>query len=96
MFNTPSRKREVVIMRQVAMFIIRKHAPFITLASTAKAINNMDHATALHSVRQIENLIEVKDKQFFSFTEECIEEVSQKWEVKHQRDKYASTLKNYL
>ena len=96
LFQERSRKREVVVMRQVAMFIIRKHAPFLTLEIIAKSIGGRDHATVIHSVRQVENLLEVKDYQFFDFAKACIEEVSEKWEVKVIKKEYVSTLKNYL
>jgi chromosomal replication initiation ATPase DnaA len=96
LFQERSRKREVVVMRQVAMFIIRKHAPYITLDVIAKSIGGRNHATVIHSVRQVENLIELKDYQYFDFANACIEEVSDKWEVKFNSSNLKSTLKNYL
>jgi len=96
LFQERSRKREVVIMRQVAMFIIRKHTPFIILETVAKSIGGRDHSTVVHSVRQVENLIEVKDYQYFDFAKACIDKVAEKWEVKIINRKFASTLTNYL
>jgi len=95
LFNTKIRKRQVVVMRQVVMFIIRKHAPFITLETIAGKINKMDHATVVHSVKQVENLIEVKDFEYFLFTKSCIQKVYEKWEVKIINQKNTSILKNY-
>jgi chromosomal replication initiation ATPase DnaA len=96
LFSTKIRKRQVVVMRQVAMFIIRKHAPFIILETVAKYVGGKNHATILHSVRQVSNLIEVKDFEYFLFTKACIEKVAEKWEVKIINQKFASTLKKYL
>lgn len=60
--HTKSRKRELVQVRQVAMYLAKKH----TNSSTAKIgllIGNKDHATVLHSCRIVENQAQV-DKAF--------------------------------
>jgi hypothetical protein len=50
----PSRKRELVEVRQIFMYYLRKNG--LTLQSTA-ALLGKDHSTAIHSIKQQENLI---------------------------------------
>ena len=57
-----SRKKEIVQVRQVAMYLAKKH----TEQSTSKIgqfIGNRDHATVLHACKIVQNLLEV-DKSF--------------------------------
>ncbi len=66
--HTKTRKREVVQVRQIAMYLAKKH----TEASSAKIgqlIGNRDHATVLHACKQVKDLIGV-DKAFKSDLEE--------------------------
>lgn len=60
--NTRSRKREVVLVRQVSMFLARKHLD-MSIAKIGKYIGDRDHATVLHACKTIENLADT-DKQF--------------------------------
>ena len=60
--NTRSRKREVVLVRQVAMFLAKKHLDMST-AKIGQYIGKRDHATVLHACKTIANLAET-DKQF--------------------------------
>ena len=56
--HTKSRKREIVQVRQVAMFLAKKH----TDTSTSKIghiIGNRDHATVLHACKIVKDLVEV-------------------------------------
>ncbi|KAA6329972.1 Chromosomal replication initiator protein DnaA [termite gut metagenome] len=60
--HTKSRKREVVQVRQVAMYLAKKH----TDASSSKIgrlIGNKDHATVLHACKIVKEQCEV-DKSF--------------------------------
>lgn len=66
--NTSSRKREVVLVRQVSMFLARKHLD-MSIAKIGKYIGDRDHSTVLHACKTIENLAET-DKQFRSELEE--------------------------
>lgn len=62
--HTKSRKREIVQMRQIAMFLAKKH----TDASSSKIgrlIGNKDHATVLHACKIVKNQCDV-DKSFRS------------------------------
>lgn len=60
--NTRSRKREVVLVRQVAMFLAKKHLDMST-SKIGQYIGNRDHATVLHACKTITNLADT-DKQF--------------------------------
>ena len=60
--NTKSRKREVVLVRQVAMFLAKKYLDMST-SKIGQYIGNRDHATVLHACKTITNLAET-DKQF--------------------------------
>lgn len=60
--NTRSRKREVVLVRQVAMFLAKKYLD-ISTSKIGQYVGNRDHATVLHACKTITNLAET-DKQF--------------------------------
>ena len=66
--HTKTRKREVVQVRQIAMYLAKKH----TDASSGKIgqlIGNKDHATVLHACKIVKDQIEV-DKAFRQELEE--------------------------
>ena len=60
--NTRSRKREVVLVRQVAMYLAKKHLD-MSSSKIGKYIGDRDHATVLHACKTITNLADT-DKQF--------------------------------
>ena len=60
--NTRSRKREVVLVRQVAMFLAKKYLD-MSSAKIGQYIGDRDHATVLHACKAVTNLAET-DKQF--------------------------------
>ena len=60
--NTRSRKREVVLVRQVAMYFAKKYLDLST-AKIGLYIGKRDHATVLHACKTIANLADT-DKQF--------------------------------
>ena len=62
--NTRSRKREVVLVRQIAMYLSKKHLDMST-SKIGQYVGNRDHATVLHACKTIANLAET-DKQFRS------------------------------
>ncbi len=66
--HTKTRKREIVQVRQVAMYLAKKH----TESSSSKIgqlIGNKDHATVLHACKIVKDQVEV-DKSFKSEIEE--------------------------
>lgn len=60
--NTRSRKREVVQVRQVSMYLAKKYLD-ISTSKIGQYVGNRDHATVLHACKTITNLAET-DKQF--------------------------------
>lgn len=60
--NTRSRKREVVLVRQIAMYLAKKHLDMST-SKIGMYVGNRDHATVLHACKTITNLYDT-DKQF--------------------------------
>lgn len=59
-----SRKREIVIPRQSYHYFARKYFPHIEVSLTLIGqTTSVDHATVIHSVKTIKNLIET-DKRF--------------------------------
>ena len=60
--HSKSRKRDVVQIRQIAMYLAKKHTE-ISTAKIGLLIGNRDHATVLHACKSIKDLLEV-DKSF--------------------------------
>ena len=56
---TSSRKREIVLARQMAMFLTHKLLPNLSLAKIGQQIGSKDHSTVLHACRTIEEQIAV-------------------------------------
>ena len=54
-----SRKRDIVLARQVAMYLTHKHLPGLSLARIGQCIGSKDHSTVLHACRTIEEQIGV-------------------------------------
>lgn len=66
MENRRSRKRTYVTIRQLTMAVIRRETP--KSFSEIGEFFGLDHATAIHSVKAIDNLRET-DKQFKRMTD---------------------------
>lgn len=67
-FTSKSRKREIIICKQTTVYFLRKKLPKLTL----KHIGNetkYDHATVLHCIKTIENLIETDKKTEYDVRE---------------------------
>lgn len=65
---TKTRKRDVVQVRQISMYLAKKHTD-ISASKIGQLIGNRDHATVLHACKIIKDLIEV-DKSFKSEIED--------------------------
>ena len=74
--HTKTRKREIVQVRQIAMFLAKKHTDN-SASKIGQLIGKRDHATVLHACKTVKDLIEV-DKNFKAEIEEI--EVS----IKHK------------
>jgi chromosomal replication initiator protein len=66
--NSKTRKREIVQARQLVMFFAKEYTKS-SLAIIGLNCGNKDHATVLHAIRTINNLIET-DKQFRSYVKD--------------------------
>ncbi len=66
--QTKSRKREVVQVRQLAMFLAKKHTELPT-SKIGLLIGNRDHATVIHACKIVREQAEV-DKAFLAEIEE--------------------------
>ena len=66
--HTKSRKREIVQIRQIAMYLAKKHTE-ISASKIGMLIGNRDHATLLHACKTVKDLIEI-NKSFKSDIEE--------------------------
>lgn len=66
--HTKSRKREIVQIRQIAMYLAKKHTE-ISASKIGMLIGNRDHATVLHACKTVKDLIEI-NRSFKSDIEE--------------------------
>ena len=57
LIQSPSRKREIVLARQVTMFFIKKHTQ-LSLSQIGVHVGNRNHATVLHACRTVTDQIE--------------------------------------
>ena len=71
--NSKARKREIVQVRQVAMYLAKKHTE-ASLAKIGTLVGKRDHATVLHACKTIGAQLEV-DKVFRSEIEEIENEL---------------------
>ena len=60
--NSRSRKQEIVLARQVSMYLAQKHTK-MPASRIGKLVGGRDHSTVLHSCSQIEKRLQV-DKDF--------------------------------
>lgn len=56
---TSSRKRDIVLARQVSMYLAHKLLPGLSLARIGQCIGSKDHSTVLHACRTIDDLVGV-------------------------------------
>lgn len=74
--DSPKRTREIALARQVAMFLARKLTK-IPVTAIGAAIGGKNHATVLHAVKTVANLIET-DKDFRRQIEELEKKITKK------------------
>jgi chromosomal replication initiation ATPase DnaA len=65
-FYVKTRKREIVEMRMLAAFFVKKHYAQLTLMDIAGLFgdNNIDHSTVIHYVNTVNDLVTGPDKPF--------------------------------
>lgn len=73
-FAEPTRRREIVQARQLAMYFSKKYTKS-SLAVIGNKCGNKDHATVLHACKTVENLIET-DKKFKKIASEIENKIS--------------------
>ena len=56
-----TRTRELMVPRQVAMFLIREILD-LPLQSIGRAFGGRDHSTVIHSIRKVEERLDVDDR----------------------------------
>lgn len=61
-----SRKRELVIARQIYCYYAKKHTKF-TLAVIGSNVGDRDHATVLHAIKEVEKIISKKEKPYYEW-----------------------------
>lgn len=67
-FMSKSKKREMVLARQLSMYFAKKYTK-CSLSVIGKKCGNKDHSTVIYSINNIENFIE-KDKQIRALASE--------------------------
>jgi hypothetical protein len=67
-YENKSRRREIVTMKQVASYFIRKYIKNISYAVIGQQFNNLDHATILYGIRKVHDLMD-SDKNFKNMIE---------------------------
>lgn len=72
-FDSKSRLRVIIKMKQTSVYFVRKALPKATLKYIGEQIAGYDHATVLHSLKSIDNLL-VTDRE----TRTNIEEIDAK------------------
>ena len=70
---TTSRKRDIVLARQVSMYLAHKLLPNLSLARIGQCIGSKDHSTVSHACRTIEEQLEVN-----KVMEAAIDEIEEK------------------
>lgn len=75
-FNSKSRKRPVVKMKQASVYFIRQALPKATLQYIGQQVGSYDHATVLHCLKTIKNLMET-DRE----TKNEIEQIASKLQL---------------
>ena len=72
--KSKTRKRHIVQARQLAMYFSNKFTK-ASLANIGSQIGDRDHATVLHAVKTVDNLV-ATDKQFKKFVEDINKKLS--------------------
>ena len=68
-----SRKRPIVVARQVAMYVIRELTD-LSYPAIGKAFGDKDHTTVMHSVEKIESLMS-SDREIYNQVSEILTKI---------------------
>lgn len=69
-FVAKTRKREIVMARQVAHFLL-KNKTKLSLSRIGLIAGAKDHATVMHSIKTVQNAIDINDRSIVPFVNEC-------------------------
>ena len=72
--KSKKRNRNIVIPRQMAMYLIRKLTP-LSLPEIGEVFGGMDHTSVLHGIRKMENLLK-SDSEMLKIAKEIEEELN--------------------
>lgn len=70
LIQTPSRKREIVLARQITMYLAKKHTES-SFSHIGKIVGGKDHATVLHACKTVKDQMDIN--KTFRSTVETIE-----------------------
>ncbi|MBL7719893.1 MAG: hypothetical protein JNL72_13730 [Flavipsychrobacter sp.] len=63
-FTTKTRKREIVEMRFLASYLLRKYYPRITLKEIARLYGGQDHTSVMNGLTRANELLDIQDPVF--------------------------------
>lgn len=72
--QSKTRKRHIVQARQLAMSLTRKYCSKISLVDIGKRIGGRNHATVLHAIKTVDDLVET-DKEFKKYFSDLTKEI---------------------
>lgn len=75
-FYNKSKRREIVTMKQVSSFFMRRYVKNISYKIIGKQFNNLNYATILYGVRKVYDLID-SDKKFKAQIEKMNVEINE-------------------
>jgi hypothetical protein len=89
-----ARKREYVTMRQISM-TLSKDFTKLSLASIGTKHGHRDHATTLHAVRTVKNLLDIKDREMVRSYKNALQLIKD-WNAQRSGEFFKSTLKQLI
>lgn len=73
-FKNKSRRRDIVTMKHLTAYFIRKYLKKTSYAFIGEQFNNLDHATILYGIRKVYDLMD-SDKKFKEIVEKIDVEI---------------------
>jgi hypothetical protein len=86
-----ARKREYVTMRQVSMALAKEYTK-LSLVSIGSRHGGRDHATTLHAIKTVHNLIDAKDHEMLKSYKNALDLIKD-WNAKRTGEAFKMTLK---
>jgi|SRR6478736_5833630 len=76
--ESPSRKREIVIARQLSMYFIRLDDLIITQRGIGAIFGNRDHSTVIHAFQTVDDHYST-DKNYKAFVNDLCNQINPKY-----------------